>query len=130
MGWMANTDINTDIQPPTSLHAVLSSVGKYVSKPEESSVSYTELQAQILPCINDRTPLLSFVSRMLNIRYDPHLHRLRCNGHVSNLAADTFLFNTADEALAAYNNPGILEAAIPSEKELDAWRKMTTWKAS
>ena len=32
MGWMANTDI----QPPTTLHAVLSYVGKYVSKPEKS----------------------------------------------------------------------------------------------
>jgi len=62
MGWMANTDI----QPLTSLHAVLSYIGKYVSKPEKSSVSYTELQAQILPCINDRAPLLSFVSKMLN----------------------------------------------------------------
>jgi hypothetical protein len=62
MGWMANTDI----QPPTSLHAVLFYIGKYVSKPEKSSASYAELQAQIIPCINDRAPLLSFVSRMLN----------------------------------------------------------------
>src|ERR1700722_9574191 len=62
MGWMANTDI----QPPTSLHAVLSYVGKYVSKPEKSSASYTELQAQVLPYINDQAPLLSFVSKMLN----------------------------------------------------------------
>jgi ATP-dependent DNA helicase PIF1 len=37
-----------------------------VSKPEKSSVSYTELQAQVLPYINDRAPLLSFVSKMLN----------------------------------------------------------------
>jgi hypothetical protein len=57
---------NTDIQPPTSLHAILSYVGKYVSKPEKSSTSYTELQSQVLPHINDRAPLLSFVSRMLN----------------------------------------------------------------
>src|SRR5271170_6514436 len=62
MGWMANTDI----QPPTSLRAVLSYIGKYVSKPEKSSASYTELQAQVLPYINDRAPLLSFVSKMLN----------------------------------------------------------------
>ena len=62
MGWMANTDI----QPPTSLAAVLSYVGKYVSKPEKSLASYTKLQAQILPCINDQAPLLSFVSKMLN----------------------------------------------------------------
>ena len=57
---------NTDIQPPTSLRAVLSYIGKYVSKPEKSSTSYTELQAQVLPYINDRAPLLSFVSKMLN----------------------------------------------------------------
>jgi hypothetical protein len=48
------------------LHAVLSYVGKYVSKPEKSLASYTELQAQILLSINDRAPLLSFVSKMLN----------------------------------------------------------------
>jgi hypothetical protein len=57
---------NTDIQPPTSLHAVLSYIGKYVSKPEKSSLSYIELQSQVLPYINDRAPLLSFVSKMLN----------------------------------------------------------------
>ena len=62
MGWLANTDI----QPPTSLRAVLSYIGKYVSKPEKSSASYSELQAQVLPCVNDRAPLQSFVSRMLN----------------------------------------------------------------
>jgi hypothetical protein len=41
MGWIANTDI----QPLTSLHAVLAYLGKYVSKPEKSLLSYTELQA-------------------------------------------------------------------------------------
>src|SRR6266536_4489627 len=61
-GWMANTDS----QPPTSLHAVLSYIGKYVSKPEKSSLSYTELQSQVLPYINNQAPLLSFVSKMLN----------------------------------------------------------------
>jgi hypothetical protein len=57
---------NTDIQPPTTLLAVLSYIGKYVSKPEKSSVSYTKLQAQVLPYINNRVPLLSFVSKILN----------------------------------------------------------------
>jgi ATP-dependent DNA helicase PIF1 len=57
---------NTDIQLPTTLAAVLSYVGKYVSKPEKSLTSYTELQAQVLLYINNRTPLLSFVSKMLN----------------------------------------------------------------
>jgi ATP-dependent DNA helicase PIF1 len=62
MGWLANTDI----QPPLTMHPVLSYLGKYVSKPEKSSVSYTELQAHVLPYVNDRAPLLSFVSRILN----------------------------------------------------------------
>jgi ATP-dependent DNA helicase PIF1 len=45
---------------------VLSYIGKYVSKPEKSSTLYTELQAQVLPYINDRALLLSFVSKILN----------------------------------------------------------------
>jgi hypothetical protein len=62
MGWMANTDI----QPPTSLFAVLTYVAKYVSKPEIKSKSYKDLQGMILPYTNERVPLLSFVSKMLN----------------------------------------------------------------
>jgi ATP-dependent DNA helicase PIF1 len=57
---------NTDIQPPTSLFAVLAYVRKYVSKPETKSRSYKDLQAQIILYTNDRAPLLSFVSKMLN----------------------------------------------------------------
>jgi hypothetical protein len=57
---------NTDIQPPTTLTAVLTYIGKYVSKPEKSSASYVELQMQVLPYINNRAPLLSFVSKLLN----------------------------------------------------------------
>jgi ATP-dependent DNA helicase PIF1 len=57
---------NTDIQLPTSLYTVLFYIGKYVSKLEKSSLSYTELQLQVLLYINDQGPLLSFVSKMLN----------------------------------------------------------------
>lgn len=62
MGWMANTDV----QPCVTLQALLKYISKYVSKPEKKSLSYTELQAQILPYTNSRAPLLSFVSKMLN----------------------------------------------------------------
>jgi hypothetical protein len=62
LGWITNTDI----QPPTTIHAVLSYLGKYVSKPEKSSVSYTELQAQVLSYVNDRVLLLLFASKILN----------------------------------------------------------------
>ena len=57
---------NTNIQPSTGLRAMLSYIGKYVSKPEKSSASYIELQAQTLLYINNQAPLLSFVSKMLN----------------------------------------------------------------
>jgi hypothetical protein len=49
MRWMANTDI----QPPTSLEAILAYVAKCVSKPEKASTSYLEMQAQILSYINN-----------------------------------------------------------------------------
>jgi ATP-dependent DNA helicase PIF1 len=62
MSWLANADI----QPPTTLIAVLKYIRKYVSKPEKSSTSYTELQAKILLHTSDRAPLLSFVSKILN----------------------------------------------------------------
>lgn len=52
MGWMANTDI----QPPTSLRAVLSYIGKYVSKPEKSPTSFTELQALGLANVEGSAP--------------------------------------------------------------------------
>jgi ATP-dependent DNA helicase PIF1 len=48
------------------LFAVLVYVAKYVSKPETKSASYIDLQGLILPYTNDRAPLLSFVSKMLN----------------------------------------------------------------
>jgi ATP-dependent DNA helicase PIF1 len=62
MGWMANTNI----QPPISLETIFSYITKYVSKLEKSLDLYLEMQVQILPYINDQTPLLSFVSKMLN----------------------------------------------------------------
>ena len=60
--WMANTDA----QPPTSLHALLKYIAKYVSKPEKKSASYTELQSRILLHTSNVAPTLSFVSKMLN----------------------------------------------------------------
>jgi len=57
---------NIDIQPSTSLHAVLAYLGKYISKPEKSSLSYTELQAQVLPHVNNWAPALLFALKMLN----------------------------------------------------------------
>lgn len=62
MGWMANTDVS----PPTTLGVVLAYVAKYVSKPEIRSVSFKELQTQILPHVKDRSSILSYASKLLN----------------------------------------------------------------
>ncbi|GKU15585.1 unnamed protein product, partial [Fusarium langsethiae] len=37
--------------------------------------------------------------RRYDIQYDPKVHRLRCQGHIINLAAKAFLFITDDEKL-------------------------------
>jgi ATP-dependent DNA helicase PIF1 len=61
-GWMANTDM----QPCTSLKALLEYVAKYCSKAEHASVAYKDLQTLVLRHVNDRHPVLSFASKMLN----------------------------------------------------------------
>ena len=58
-----------------------------------------------------------------DLKYNPDYYQLCCNSHVLNLAATAFLFDTANKALASYNNPGIAEAVLPTEKELEAWQK-------
>src|SRR6266516_2086781 len=73
---------NTNIQPPTSLHAVLSYIGKYVSKPEKSSASYTKLQSQVLLYINNQAPLLLFVSKMLNKLIGEHDWSAQAVSHI------------------------------------------------
>jgi ATP-dependent DNA helicase PIF1 len=65
MGWMANTDI----QPSTSLRAVLSYIGKYVSKPEKSSTSYRELQAQVLLYVYVRGKAIRHWPRLCSFLY-------------------------------------------------------------
>ena len=56
LGWLANTDIN----PCTSVDAVLNYVAKYCSKAETKSKSYQELARSLLPRISNRNPLVSF----------------------------------------------------------------------
>jgi hypothetical protein len=55
------------------------------------------------------------------INYPPLPHRLRCNGHIINRAAQAFLFATEDEALADYNNSNTL--IPPTEREMADWRQ-------
>jgi hypothetical protein len=55
------------------------------------------------------------------ITYNPISHRLRCNGHIINLTAQSFLFRSEDEALAEYNNSNTF--STPTEVEMKLWRK-------
>jgi ATP-dependent DNA helicase PIF1 len=57
---------NTDISPPYTINTVLNYIAKYVSKEEKKSVSYKQISRQIIPYINCRALLLSFVSKILN----------------------------------------------------------------
>lgn len=57
--------------------------------------------------------------RRFDIRYDPKAHRIRCQGHIINLAAKAFLFVTDGEKLekdAAGNHDVTL-------KDIEAWRR-------
>jgi hypothetical protein len=42
------------------------------------------------------------------IAYNAEHHRLRCNGYIINLAAQSFLFHTNGEDLIEENNDGLL----------------------
>jgi hypothetical protein len=55
------------------------------------------------------------------IIYNPIHHRLRCNGHIINLAAQSFLFQIDEEALADHNNTELL--STPTEMEMNHWRR-------
>ena len=62
LAWLANIDFS----PCTSLSAVVNYVAKYAAKGEEATVSYREMASKILPHVSHRTPMLSFVSKMMN----------------------------------------------------------------
>ena len=55
------------------------------------------------------------------IVYNIEHHRLRCNGHIINLAAQSFLFHTNNEDLTAENNEGLL--STPTELEMQQWQQ-------
>jgi hypothetical protein len=57
------------------------------------------------------------------VPYNGKQYRLRCNGHIINLAAQSFLFQTADEALEDYKYQNAEIFATPSESEMEEWRK-------
>ncbi|KAK0655303.1 hypothetical protein B0T16DRAFT_304942, partial [Cercophora newfieldiana] len=61
-GWLANTDIS----PCTSIQAVLQYITKYCSKAEQKSQSYKDMAKEILPKVTNRSPMVSFVAKVMN----------------------------------------------------------------
>jgi len=57
--------------------------------------------------------------RKFDIKYDPKSHRLRCQGHIINLAAKSFLFVTDNESLED-DDPDKYNVTL---KEIEAWRR-------
>ncbi|KAM3517051.1 hypothetical protein MY4038_010335 [Beauveria bassiana] len=57
--------------------------------------------------------------RQYDIRYDPTSHRLRCQGHIINLAAKSFLFVTDKEKIER-DDSGLHNVTL---KQIEAWRR-------
>ncbi|TVY62384.1 putative AC transposase [Fusarium oxysporum f. sp. cubense] len=57
--------------------------------------------------------------RRYDIQYNPKVHRLRCQGHIINLAAKAFLFVTDNEKLER-DDAGLHNVTL---KHIEAWRK-------
>ena len=56
-----------------------------------------------------------------DIDYLPLPHRLCCNGHIINLAAQAFLFQSNSNTLSYDNNTNSF--AVPTENEMESWRQ-------
>jgi hypothetical protein len=57
---------NINISSPYTINTVLNYIAKYILKEEKKSVLYKQISRHIIPYINYRVSLLSFVSKMLN----------------------------------------------------------------
>jgi hypothetical protein len=64
--------------------------------------------------------LARLLSTKYQIKYDVSLNRIRCQGHIINLVAHSFLFDTKDEELEG-DNSSSREKATP--QEMKNWRK-------
>ncbi|KAF1732502.1 putative AC transposase [Beauveria bassiana] len=73
---------------------------------------------------NNSTMMRSLSTLLLDqyqTSYDAEHHRLRCNGHISNLAAQSFLFGANEEPPG--DEDGIFSLPTPTELETEQWRR-------
>ena len=62
--------------------------------------------------------------REVSILFNPIRRRLRCLGHVINLVVQDFLFGKSSDDVSYINTePDLPDVVIPSDDELDIWRK-------
>ena len=62
--------------------------------------------------------------RSFNIKYDAPRHRLRCSGHIINLAVKSFLFVIDDEALEAEDREEVTSRWLKQTlDEIEEWRR-------
>src|SRR5438067_1501856 len=62
--------------------------------------------------------------RSFNIKYDPLHHRLRCSGHIINLAVKSFLFVTDDKTLEAQDGEEVTGQWLKQTlEEINEWRR-------
>ena len=57
------------------------------------------------------------------VPYNRKQYRLHYNSHIINLTTQSFLFQTANEALKDYNNQNAEIFATTSKSEMEEWRK-------
>jgi hypothetical protein len=69
---------------------------------------------------NANTEWPSEIKRKWNIKYDPKTHRLRCQGHILNLAANSFLFVTDNEDLEDDDERELCKVTL---KDIEEWRR-------
>jgi hypothetical protein len=66
------------------------------------------------------THLSSSLRRKHNVKFDPKHHRLRCQGHIINLACKSFLFVTDDENIDEDEEADIMKTTL---YEIEQWRR-------
>lgn len=70
--------------------------------------------------------MIEFIAEDLEadgIEYDAREHRLRCNGHIINLAVQAFLFGKHPDVQRHAENDGSTRSSS-AQRELDTWRRL------
>lgn len=68
--------------------------------------------------------IISTVLKEQGIEYDPERHRLRCNGHIINLAVQDFLFKGDVDEFTKEATIDIVNSDTPTATQLSKWRRL------